>query len=168
MAKSQGRPTSLSQKLIKTIGDNIRLGATYEVAAVSVGVRINTLMVWKARGKKIREVYDSGQEITEDDKLYLALVEEIEQAKAVWEISCLEVIDIAAKGGTWAAAAWELERMKPERYGKENKTVVITDKTQQEPQGLEIKMLPPDIQKAIVEFMHTRPKLLKDESNHVE
>jgi hypothetical protein len=52
------------------------------------------------------------------DAPFRAFRERMEEAKARGEVRNVAVIAKAATDGSWAAAAWLLERQHPERWGK--------------------------------------------------
>lgn len=53
---------------------------------------------------------------------YVSLIEDIEYAEAMVESERVSIVKTAADTGTWQAAAWWLERRKPETWGR-NDTV---------------------------------------------
>jgi len=48
----------------------------------------------------------------------VALFSKLEQARGDWEARQLAIIERAAKDGNWTAAAWSLERRRPDVYGR--------------------------------------------------
>lgn len=107
-----GRKSKLTPKLVETILDLLRDGNYDMVAAQAVGISRATFYRWIRLGKdeKDGEYFD----------FYLA----VEQAKAEGEVALLKTIKDASNNRQWQAAAWILERSRPERYslhkGREN------------------------------------------------
>tara|TARA_Y100000401_G_scaffold111526_1_gene109873 strand:- start:270 stop:737 length:468 start_codon:yes stop_codon:yes gene_type:complete len=87
----------------------IRIGMAYHIAAQKVGVRPGTVKDWLTAGRK------------DDAKpQYRDFLIRYEQAKAEAEGTMLErITKAAAQEGDVKAAQWYLERMYPERYGKQ-------------------------------------------------
>ena len=72
-------------------------------AARASGLGARTLAEWRARGR------------TEPGGIHARLVERLEVAEANFEKTHLETIAAASKR-SWQAAAWLLERTRPEKY----------------------------------------------------
>lgn len=101
-----GAPTKLTPKTQDIIVNAIQLGSTYTLAAQAAGIAYNTFNEWmKAgeaakRGKK-REFYDA-----------------VKKAEGQRAARWLERIERSAMAGNWQAAAWKLERIHPDDYGR--------------------------------------------------
>ena len=134
------RRTKLTPEVQRRICDNIRLGMTYERAAVCAGVCEKTFYVWKAKGEQAR----SGKHVqflqalqaaeTEGEQRHLATI----KAAALGGREFTETAtDYDARGKVvkakttvkhvlpqWQAAAWILERRHPQRWAKLEKREV--------------------------------------------
>lgn len=91
-----GRPTKKRDATKEAILAALRAGNTRTASAGAAGVHRDTLRLW-----------------TQDDPAFLAAVE---KAEAEAEKKMLGVIETAAYGGTWQAAAWWLERRRRDDY----------------------------------------------------
>ena len=104
------RPTKLTPEVEERIVRAIRAGNYPEVAARHAGVHPSTYYRWMERGALEGDA-------SEDDP-YRHLRAEVERALADAEAAEVALIAQAARGGSWAAAAWLLERRYPDRWGR--------------------------------------------------
>jgi hypothetical protein len=93
-----GRRTKFTAEAQQGVCDAIRLGTTYELAALSAGIAYETFNEWRKTKPQFSE----------------ALREAECAAALVW----LTKIEKAATDGDWRAAAWKLERRYPNDYGR--------------------------------------------------
>lgn len=93
-----GAPTKKNPETIRKILEALTQGASLEHAAQYAGINHQTLRNWRFSDQ---EFFD-----------------ECEKARAKMEVGMLAVISNAAIKGQWQAAAWKLERIFPERYGR--------------------------------------------------
>ena len=105
-----GRPTKLNDELQEKICEGVRLGLTPERAAVLAGIHRDTFYDWKAKGEKAK----TGR--------FFDFSDAVKKAQIRFEEDNLEIIRKAARGRTWQAAAWLLERRMPERYSRPDAT----------------------------------------------
>lgn len=135
--------TQITPMLIDDICNAVSQGATFETAAISVGIAPNTLVQWLKRGSSLIE--------KERTPLTEAFARKIAMAVAQREILSLQRLNRAAEGGqviertvvtapngsvrttekfanaNVQADMWYLERKHPDKWGKtEHKTVDIT------------------------------------------
>jgi len=105
-----GRPSKLTQEVQDRVVAALRGGNYMETAARYAGIDESTLHRWIAKGK-------------EDDasEPYQEFCKAVEKARAEAEVRNLHLIQNAASGGTWQAAAWFLERSFPGRWGRREK-----------------------------------------------
>jgi hypothetical protein len=101
------RPTKLNSELVKEITSYIHLGNSPTVSARLVGISPSTYFDWMRKGAN-------------QESKFLEFSESIERAKAQAIINRVAEITSAAEAGYWRAAAWLLEKMAPELYGKDN------------------------------------------------
>lgn len=104
----------------------VRTGAPWYMAAAAGGVSKATLMDWKARGR-------AGEQPFAD------FLDRLQRSEAEGAVAVLGIIQDAAKGGTWQAAAWILERRYPKQFALRKP----------EPQG--VAVTPDEAQKLIAE-----------------
>lgn len=102
----RGRPTKLTPAVADRVVELVRGGNYVEVAAAAVGVARSTVFDWMRRGARGKR------------GAYRDFSVAIEKAQAEAEMGLLGLIDKAADKGVWTAAAWRLERMHPERWGR--------------------------------------------------
>ncbi len=139
-----GRPTKLRPDIQRRIVKALEAGAYIETAAAMVGIGKTTFYDWLRRGAKELERLETEKDVdsSPEETPYLVFHQAIEQAQAMAERRCLDVMDRAARGETqtvetvdasgqtvkkttavrryppqWKAAAWRLERKFPERWG---------------------------------------------------
>ena len=86
--------------------DAVASGATYQLAAKAANITARTLEIWRKKGED------------EPDSEYAVFLAEFEMAEGRTAVKWLKLIDQAAAGGTWQAAAWKLERRYPSEYGR--------------------------------------------------
>ena len=73
------------------------------MAAAAGGVSRTTLKSWKIRARNGEEPY-------------AAFLARLQKAEAAGAVAMLDVIQNAAREGTWQAAAWTLERRYPKQF----------------------------------------------------
>jgi hypothetical protein len=113
--KRPGRPSKLTPEITYRIAELIRAGNYREVAARAAGIGTTTFYRWLDEGARqnrgqFREFWDA-----------------IKRAEAEAECKSVAVIDAAAQGGTWHAAAWRLERMFPDRWGRRQRLEEVSE-----------------------------------------
>lgn len=95
------RKTTLTPQLADQLAPMLRRGLPLATAAAAVNLPRSTLHRWLARPEPV----------------YVAFRERVEQARAEGEVAL--VLRIARESTTrWQSAAWLLERIAPERYGR--------------------------------------------------
>jgi transposase-like protein len=103
------RPSKISRELIDVVAEQVEAGAYFESAAVAAGVNKTTLYRWRERGEADLE---HGR-----DTLEALFCTALERAAAVAErTASLNVL--RASLVDWRAAAWYLERRRPDRWGR--------------------------------------------------
>lgn len=101
-----GRKCKLTEELTQIICENIELGLSYNLTCQAAGISFETFNEWMKKGE------------TEADDKFVYFYNSVRAAEAKCARLSLERIRDAAKGGTWSAAAWLLERRYPADYGK--------------------------------------------------
>src|SRR6187455_2671912 len=97
-----GLPTKYTPDTVAKLEQAIELGANHEHACNYAGISLATFAKWR---KDMPEF---------DDR--------INQARGKATIKWLAKIEKEASRGTWQAAAWKLERIYPEVYGRTYRT----------------------------------------------
>ena len=98
-----GRPSKLDDLVAQRIVQAVETGAPWYMAAAAGGVCRATLKAWKARARNGEEPY-------------AAFLARLEKAEANGAVAMLDVIQDAARKGTWQAAAWVMERRYPKQF----------------------------------------------------
>lgn len=96
-----GRPTKLDDLRAKRIIDALRCGNTRRAAAKTAGIASSTMREWCRRGRQGEEPFS-------------AFLASLKKAEAEAETAQVEIVLGAARAGTWQAAAWWLERRRPQ------------------------------------------------------
>lgn len=118
-----GRPDLLTPELQEAMVKQLRLGAYAQDAANEVDISIATFHFWMNRGRKERE----RQKMLPDaepkpaETKYLNFLEAIEVARGKGTIVLHNIILRGATSGDWRAAAYILERTRPDQYGNKEK-----------------------------------------------
>ena len=99
------RPAKLTPELTREITAYISDGNSPTISATLVGISSSTYFSWMSKG--------SNQE-----PRFMEFSESIERAKAQSIVNRVAYISRAADSGHWRAAAWLLERIAPESFGK--------------------------------------------------
>ena len=99
-----GRKTKLTAERQKLITDALRGGNT-RTASVGYGnIDYKTFLNWLRRGED------------EEEGIYVQFLQAVKKAEADAEVRNVALIQRAANDGTWQAAAWWLERRRPDRW----------------------------------------------------
>lgn len=128
-SRRRGRPPKIVQRISPdseiTFGDRIiqalDAGAFFDDACGFANVSKSAAYEWLARGKAAREEQEAGgeaHELAADDRAYLEFAEAVERTRSTVIVKNLAIIRTAAQNGTWQAAAWYLERTRPQQYGR--------------------------------------------------
>ena len=99
------RPAKLTLDLTRETSTHIRDGNSPTVSATLVGISPSTYFNWMSKGSNQKP-------------RFMEFSESIERAKAQSIVNRVAHISRAADSGNWRAAAWLLERMAPESFGK--------------------------------------------------
>ncbi len=101
-----GAPTKFTHKTREKIINAVKIGATYELAALYAGISYDSFNNWMKQGKKDKQ----GE--------YFDFFNSVKEAEGFGAVMWLTKIEKAASSGNWQAAAWKLERRYPNQYGK--------------------------------------------------
>jgi hypothetical protein len=103
-----GRPTKLTEAIRDKIVEAILAGNYQDAAARYAGIDPATFYRWMQKGDGTDDHYGEFREA-------------VENAKAAAEVENVAIIRRAARDGTWQAAAWWLERTRPQKYGRKER-----------------------------------------------
>ncbi len=104
------RPTKLTPELTREISTYIRNGNSPTISATLVGISPSTYFNWMSKG-------------SDQEPRFMEFLESVERAKAQSIATQLAHVSKVADSGNWRAAAWLLERMAPESFGKNSTRV---------------------------------------------
>lgn len=147
---SKDTTPKLTEELIETIAQAIRVGAYVETAVALAGVSKDSFYRW------LRQA-DS------DDSTLMTvkLSDAVKKALAESEKRDLDVIDKAAQSGEWTAAAWRLERKFPNKWGRQSK--VQLEHTGMDGGPIEIQsMTENEMETRIEKLLQKRTLLIED------
>lgn len=112
------RRTKLTPDTKEDIVKALRAGNSRRDSALYAGVSETTFYSWMARGR-------------EGEPLYAEFLEAVEKAEAQSVVRNVAIIQRAAEE-TWQAAAWWLERKRPDDWGRRQRMDIGTDKEELE------------------------------------
>lgn len=101
------RPTKLTPEVKDRIMQAVQAGNYLDTAANFAGIDGSTMRRWVQKG-----------EAPSAPEPYRSFCTSLKSARAAAEVRSVALIQQAATGGTWQAAAWYLERSYPERWGR--------------------------------------------------
>lgn len=116
--RTTGRPSKLTPQVTQQIVQALQAGNYQDVAASYAGISKGTFYSWMDRGRIERDRQGSGLDPDETEAPFLEFLNAIETARAQSEVRAVALINKAAQGGTWQAAAWFLERSYPNRWSR--------------------------------------------------
>jgi len=102
-------------RLPERIAEYVAAGCSLEAAAAACGVGGRTAFAWQSVGEEWEDADPA--EIPEDRRAFAAFTAAVKEARLAAESRHLRVIERASTAD-WRAAAWILERTRPERYGR--------------------------------------------------
>jgi len=112
------RPTKLTPVTKEDIIKALRAGNSRRDSALYAGISETTFYSWMARGR-------------EGEPLYSEFLEAVEKAEAQSVVRNVAIIQRAAEE-TWQAAAWWLERKRPDDWGRRQRMDIGADKEELE------------------------------------
>ncbi|MHB1460443.1 MAG: terminase small subunit-like protein [Armatimonadota bacterium] len=101
------RPSKYTPELVDILCELVSSGMSVTRAVDAVGLSMSTYSEWN-----------------KDNPIFSARIKE---ARALGISALLSTIQCAARTGTWTAAAWLLERLEPETYGRQAAVVPQED-----------------------------------------
>jgi hypothetical protein len=150
-----GRPSLLTETVQKRLLDAVKLGVPVKTACEHAGIHANTFYRWMARGYSEHEATAQGEDPIAEETPYLELYTAVSAGRAEAAIRNVGLIQKSAQGGyvtkttekkykdvetgqiikeysediaspDWRAAAWYLERIAPDEFGKDAVHVEVT------------------------------------------
>jgi hypothetical protein len=111
-----GKPITVREQVLRAL----HAGAYVEDAAKSAGIHPSTFYEWLARGEEHRKALaeDDGYAVPKSEAPYVEFADAVEKARATAVVTFVAVVANAARKGIWQAAAWWLERTRPEEFGR--------------------------------------------------
>lgn len=107
-ALGAGRPTDCTPEVVRRICEALRMGCTRDAAAAAGLISRQTLANWLNRG-------------ADGVEPYLGFVEQVQRAEDEAEQILLATIQAQAPQD-WKAAAWILERRRPQQWARTQRT----------------------------------------------
>lgn len=114
---TSGKRVRFDAALAAALLEHLALGAPVLTSCGAAGVSELRYYAWIARGEKAREAEDAGRKIRERDVPFRDFAIAAQRAQALAIIDLHSQIRKAAETD-WRAAAYLLERIAPENYGK--------------------------------------------------
>lgn len=141
--RDDGSPMTTGEQVI----EKRRLGLDDQAACDAAGISKTTLHNWRLGGARARTIAAQGKRaLTPEEQDLATFIERLDRAEAEWEAGNLAIIARAAEGGfvttktvekhnadgvviertvttetlnpQWQAAAWQLERLRREKYAR--------------------------------------------------
>ena len=110
------RRTKLTPEVQQSIVRTLRLGNSRKDSALYAGVSESTFYSWMDRGRR-------------GEPLYVEFLETVQKAESTACIKNVAVIQKAAQV-TWQAAAWWLERKRPDDWGRKQRVDIGSENGQ--------------------------------------
>ena len=112
MSKRQNGPLppSIKDAKVKALIDALKAGTYVTTACTYAGIGRKTFYQWMDRGRTEAESRDNGNPPDPKEQNYFEIWEAVEAARAAAEVRNIGLIQRAATGGTWQAAAALVER----------------------------------------------------------
>lgn len=121
--KPLGRPTKLNEDMAVAIIALLSRGNYRKIVAEFVGIRGDTLSAWVDKGTSYLTMLANDETLDDDEQMFADFAAGVFRAEARSEIDAIESIMNAGKHD-WRASAWYLERTRPDRFGKIDRSEV--------------------------------------------
>ena len=168
VANKIGRPSILTDELVKKVSSLILAGAYIETACAAVGFSKKLYFEWLKLAANLRQLLVNEEEETDIEELktirkkiamidpiYLQFSDSIQKAVVESELRDLMRIDAAAVK-SWQAAAWKLERKHPQRWSRNQKI----EHTGEVKQNVAVEVSIDDTRRTILDMMKNPEALL--------
>ncbi len=141
------RPSKLTQEVQEKIMQAVQAGNYLDTAANYAGVDGSTMRRWVQKG-----------EAPNAPEPYRTFCTSLKSARAAAEVRSVALIQQAAGGGTWQAAAWYLERSYPDRWGRTRIEVTGSPSGENNPIRVEISAEALEAKLRVLVAKETKPK----------
>lgn len=108
------------QKIVDIIVETIGAGSPIEFAAERAGVSRDTYLYWMRKGREAETLLEEGKPVPAELAPYYSFLNQIKKAQNDAVVVNCAIIQQAARK-SWQAAAWWLERTKPEHFAQKSK-----------------------------------------------
>lgn len=109
-AKRGPKRMTLDNPKVQRLIMALKLGDFVEEACAYAPIAQDTYYRWIKEGQQVEQKIAAGETLTIEEKQIAEIAEALKEAEMAGQHAALAVIREAAKGGTWQAAAWFLER----------------------------------------------------------
>lgn len=109
--------SKLTEEIIKDISKKLRVGNYVKTVATSIGISERTFYFWVERGEKANKLYEAGQKVSNEEKIYLQFLQSVRQAEAEAEVMIVAQI-FSQIPKDWKAGLELLARKYPERWAR--------------------------------------------------
>lgn len=117
-SRPPGRPHKITPDLLEHLAELLAAGNPLDTSARSAGISPATLHRWQARGQTAADLEAEEKPVPAAELPYLELWHAVTTSRARAEVEALGIIRAAALSGTWQAAAWLLERRRPDLWSR--------------------------------------------------
>lgn len=121
-----GRPTMLSESITLSFAEAIRNGNYPKIVAQAHGVSEATYYMWLANGRKGKAKVASGEQLNEDDIIYINFLNAVTVAEAECETNAVEILQKALPSNPDLILKF-LERRFPNRWKHKISMVFIVE-----------------------------------------
>lgn len=111
-----GRPCKLTPQVQASVCRYVEWGVSFKDAALASGVGPRSFFRWTAAGREALARQEAGEELTEEDGVFVGFLEAVAEAEAKFKASMVLTINKASVT-SWQSAAWLLERKYPAEFG---------------------------------------------------
>jgi hypothetical protein len=137
--RGRGRPSLIDdQERLDRLFLAISLGLRADEALKYAGIGKSTFYAWKSRGRDARDLQGMGIVARPGEVPYIEFLDRLEREDATFHVQNLAVMNRAARSGSWRAAAWLLEHLRPDDYSATpRRAPEATSRNDPEPVSLE-------------------------------
>jgi hypothetical protein len=128
---ARGRRTKLTPSLVTELSTYLRSGQCMEIASQLCGVTSASVRSWTRKAEEIQERLGEEEPSTEEESLFLSFLAAVSNARAEAVARAIMHIRLAERTD-WRAAAWYLERTRPDLYGSVQRHKHALDKLSDE------------------------------------
>lgn len=118
ISRPPGRPHKITPELLELLAELLAAGNPLDTSARLAGISPATLYRWQARGQAAADLEAEEEPVSATELPYLDLYRTVSASRARAEVEALGIIRAAALSGTWQAAAWLLERRRPDLWSR--------------------------------------------------